>query len=41
MPEIAYETVRFEIETSDVPFGGNDFPIIVADRAVMSPVLEF
>lgn len=41
MPEIAYETVRFEIETSDVPFGGNDFPIMVADRAVMSPVLEF
>lgn len=41
MPEIAYETVRFEIETSDIPFGGNDFPIMVAERSMMSPVLEF
>ncbi len=41
MPELAYETVRVGIELGDVPYHGNDFRIMVADRTEMSPVLEF
>ncbi len=41
MPELAYETVRVEIEMGDNPFHGNDFPIMVADRSAISPVIEF
>ncbi len=41
MPELAYETVRVEIEMGDNPFHGNDFPIMVADRSHISPVIEF
>ncbi len=41
LPELAYETVRVEIELSDTPFHGNDFPIHVAPRADLSGVLEF
>lgn len=41
MPELAYETVRVEIEMADIPYGGNDFPIMVAERSCLSPVLEF
>ena len=41
MPELAYETVRVEIEMGDNPFHGNDFPIMVAERSCISPVLEF
>jgi phosphoribosyl 1,2-cyclic phosphodiesterase len=41
MPELAYETVRVEIEMADIPYGGNDFRIMVAERSCLSPVLEF
>jgi phosphoribosyl 1,2-cyclic phosphodiesterase len=41
LPELAYETVRVEIEMGDNPFHGNDFPIMVAERSQLSPVLEF
>ena len=41
LPELAYETVRVEIEMGDNPFHGNDFPLIVADRNSLSPILEF
>lgn len=41
LPELAFETVRVEIEMGDNPFHGNDFPIVVADRSQLSPVLEF
>lgn len=41
LPELAYETVRVEIEMGDNPYTGNDFPLIVARRTEMSPVLEF
>ena len=40
LPELAYETVRVEIEMSDIPYRGNDFPIMVADRSNLSPILE-
>lgn len=32
MPELAYETVRLEIEAFDNKYSGNDFPIYVAKR---------
>lgn len=32
MPELAYEAVRLEIEASDTPYKGSDFPIRVAKR---------
>lgn len=41
LPELAYETVRVEIEMGDNPYHGNDFPIMVASRTEVSPVLEF
>ncbi len=41
LPELAYETVRVEIEMGDNPFHGNDFPLMVADRSNLSKVLEF
>ncbi len=41
MPELAYETVRVEIEMGDNPYHGNDFPLMVAERSCLSPLLEF
>ncbi len=41
MPELAYETVRVEIEMGDNPYHGCDFPIMVAARNELSQVLEF
>ena len=40
LPELAYETVRVEIEMGDNPYHGNDFPIMVAARNELSPVIE-
>lgn len=40
MPEIAYETVRFEITASDTKYSGNDFPISVARRDCPGEVIE-
>ncbi|MBQ7614915.1 MAG: MBL fold metallo-hydrolase [Butyrivibrio sp.] len=41
LPELAYETVRVEIEMGDNPYHGNDFPLMVAERSCISPILEF
>lgn len=40
LPELAYETVRVEIEMSDTPYHGNDFPLYVASRSEQSPIIE-
>lgn len=32
MVELAYETVRVEVTMADIPYNGNDFPIMVANR---------
>lgn len=40
MPELAYETVRLEIEASDNKYHGNDFPISVAKRDSVSELIE-
>lgn len=37
--ELAYETVRLEIEQGDTPYGAADFPITVARRDVISPII--
>lgn len=39
IPELAYESVRLEIEASDTPYHGNDFPIRIARRdCPLSPI---
>lgn len=40
MPELAYETVRLEIKTSDTPYNGNEFPMYVAKRSEISVCTE-
>ena len=40
LPELAYETVRVEIEMGDNPYHGTDIPLMVADRKNMSSVIE-
>lgn len=37
--ELAYETVRLEIAEGDTPYGASDFPITVAKRDCMSPIV--
>ncbi len=39
LPELAFETVRVEIEMSDTPYHGNDFLIDVAPRSELSRVI--
>ena len=41
MPEIAYETVKFEINVADTPFQAEDFHLCVAKRDEISEILEF
>lgn len=41
IPELAYETVRLEIEASVNKYHGNDFPIRVAKRDCPSTCIEF
>ena len=41
LPELAFETVRVEVEMGDNPYHGNDFRIMVAERSELSPVLSF
>lgn len=41
LPELAYETVRVEIEMGDNPYSASDFPLMVASRSEVSPLLEF
>ncbi len=40
-PELAYETVRVAVDMGDNPYSSGDFPIMVANRAELSPVIEF
>lgn len=40
MPELAYETVRLEIDMSDSPFKAKDFQLSVAKRSEVSDVIE-
>ena len=40
LPELAYETVRLEVDMGDNPYSSSDFPIMVAKRAELSPVIE-
>ena len=37
--ELAYETVRLEISQGDSPYTASDFPITVAKRDEMSPIV--
>ena len=39
--ELAYETVRLEVNLGDNPYNSSDFPIKVAKRDCVSEVLEF
>ena len=41
IPELAYETVRLEIEASDTKYHGNDFPLYVAKRDCPMNPIEF
>ncbi len=41
MPELAYETVRVEIDMGENPFSSGDFPLMVAKRSEISAVLDF
>lgn len=40
-PELAYETVRLEVETGENPYKGDDFPMFVAKRDEVSPRIAF
>ena len=40
-PELAYETVRLEVETGENPYKGDDFPMFVAKRDEVSQKIEF
>lgn len=40
-PDLAYKTVSVEIDMGDNPYSSGDFPLMVADRAELSPVIEF
>lgn len=40
-PQLAYETVRFEIDQSESPYRFNDFDIRIAQRNCPSGVIEF
>lgn len=41
IPELAYESVRVEVTTSDVPYTANDFPLYVAKRSELSDIIEW
>lgn len=41
MPEIAYETVKFEINVANTPFKAEDFHLCVAPRDKESEILDF
>ena len=41
LPELAYETVRMEIDLADNPYRAGDFPIQVAKRSEVSEVITF
>ncbi|MGN0351761.1 MAG: MBL fold metallo-hydrolase [Roseburia sp.] len=39
--ELAYETVRLEVTMGENPYSGNDFPMYVAKRDEISPIVRF
>ncbi|MDO4291655.1 MAG: MBL fold metallo-hydrolase [Eubacteriales bacterium] len=41
LPELAYETVRMEIDLADNPYRAGDFPIQVARRSEVSEMITF
>lgn len=41
LPELAYETVRLEIEMADNAYRANDFPIQIAKRSEVSELIAF
>lgn len=41
LTELAYETVRLEIEAADNKYHGNDFPLMVAKRECPCDSIEF
>lgn len=41
LPELAYETVRLEIDLADNPYRAGDFPIQVARRSEVSEMITF
>ena len=40
LPQLAYETVRLEINMADVPYKEDDFPIHVARRSGPSELIQ-
>ncbi len=38
--ELAYETVKLEVTMSNIPYNGNDIPLMVADRDKMSKIFN-
>lgn len=40
LPELAYEAVRMEITLGDNPYNAGDFPIMVAKRSDISPIVN-
>ena len=40
LPELAYESVRVEVTMSDTDYNGNDFPLYVAKRDMVSEAIE-
>ena len=40
LPELAYETVRVEVNMSDTPYKAEDFPLYVAKRNEVSQMIE-
>lgn len=38
---LAYETVRLEIDMADTPYHASDFPIYIAKRDMVSPMIAF
>ena len=40
IPELAYETVKLEVTMGDTPYDGNDFPILIAKRGMVSQEIE-
>lgn len=40
LPELAYESVRVEVTMSDTEYSGNDFPLYVAKRDMVSEAIE-
>ena len=40
LPELAYESVRLEVTMGENPYKAEDFPIYVAQRDDISPVLR-